>query len=253
MTGEYPAVRVAASEAELARAAAAFTATALRSAVARTGAARVVMATGNSQLAFVRRLAAEEIPWSAVTVFHMDEYIGIGPDHPASFRRWIRDHVAAPFRPRAVHYIDGDAIAADECDRYEHLLRAAPIDLTCMGIGENGHLAFNEPHDADFDDDRWVRQVTLTDASIAQQVGEGHFATADDVPRSAISLTIPALLAASRVQVVVPEARKAHAVRDSLTADISPACPATILRRAAHATLFLDPDSAGLVDLGNRR
>ncbi|MDX3001816.1 glucosamine-6-phosphate deaminase [Kribbella solani] len=238
-------LEVHAATADMAAAAAAHTADVLTRAVAERGTARVVIATGNSQLAFVTALAGYEVPWSRITVFHMDEYVGIDADHPASFRRWIRERIAEPFGPARVEYIDGEATDVDaECLRYEALLRSAPIDLTCMGIGENGHLAFNEPDQADFADPRWVRPITLTPESLHQQVGEGHFPDIASVPPTAISLTIPALLSARTVQVVAPEERKATAVRNTLTLLISPACPSTILRRTPHAILYLDAPSA---------
>ncbi|APU16455.1 MULTISPECIES: 6-phosphogluconolactonase [Actinoalloteichus] len=239
-------VEVYASEAEMGRAAARSAARVLREAVAARGSARAVMATGNSQFAFTDALRAEDVPWDHVTVFHMDEYVGIDREHPASFRRWIGERIERRLGPALVEYIHGDAPDAKaECDRYEELLRSAPIDLVCMGIGENGHLAFNEPFEADFDDDRWVRVITLLPESLTQQVGEGHFPDIDAVPPTAISLTIPALLAAAHVQVCAPEQRKAAAVAAALREEISTACPATILRRTPHATLYLEPASAG--------
>ncbi|WP_205856351.1 glucosamine-6-phosphate deaminase [Phytoactinopolyspora endophytica] len=243
-------VQVYASEEEMGRAAAANTAGILRAAVASRGSARVVIATGNSQFAFTDALTEQDVPWGRVVVFHMDEYVGIDEAHPASFRRWIRERIENRFSPQAVEYIIGDTpdIAA-ECDRYEGVLRAAPLDLVCMGIGENGHLAFNEPFEARFDDDRWVRGITLAPESRAQQVGEGHFPGSDDVPHQAISLTIPGLLSARHVQVCAPEARKAAAVARTLHDEVSAACPATILRRSPHATLFLEPASAGTKDI----
>ncbi|GAA4206332.1 6-phosphogluconolactonase [Actinocatenispora rupis] len=242
-------VRIGADGAAVAAAAAAHTAAVLRDRVAANGAARVVVATGNSQLPFVRALRGEDVPWSRVTVFHMDEYVGVGDDHPASFRRWIRREVTEPYGPAVVHYIDGTAgDPAAECDRYEELLRAAPVDLVCLGIGENGHLAFNEPDVADPDDTRWARIVELTDVSRRQQVGEGHFPDLAAVPATAISLTVPALLGAAVVQAVVPEARKAAAVRAALTGPVGRHCPASLLRTHPGAVLFLDRDSAGQLD-----
>lgn len=243
-------VEVYESESDLGAAAAANTARIIRERVAHQGSARVVIATGNSQLAFITALRDQvNVPWHAVTVFHMDEYVGIDRDHPAGFRRWIRERVEIPFGPRQVHYIDGDAPDPDaEAARYEALLREAPLDLICMGIGENGHIAFNEPYQADFADQRWARIIELNDQSVQQQVGEGHFATLDDVPRRAISLTVPALLAPAAIQVCVPESRKADAVYATLTEPISTAVPATILRSQPHATLYLDRDSASRMD-----
>ncbi|MEV5500329.1 glucosamine-6-phosphate deaminase [Nonomuraea fuscirosea] len=248
-TADSLPVEVYASEADLGRAAALRAAAIIRDAVRRRGAARVVVATGNSQYAFTDALREQEIPWGRVTVFHMDEYVSIAADHPASFRRWIRERIEVPFAPAAVHYIDGNAADSEaECARYEAELRELPLDLVCMGVGENGHLAFNEPYQARFDDDRWARVITLTPRSREQQVGEGHFATVEDVPATAISLTVPALLAAEAVQVCVPEQRKAAAIAATLNDPVSTACPATILRRSPHATLFLDTDSASKID-----
>jgi glucosamine-6-phosphate deaminase len=178
----------------------------------------------------------------------MDEYVGIDDQHPASFQRWIRERVEHRCSPARVHYISGQGDPQAVADRYEQELRSAPLDLVCMGIGENGHLAFNEPGDADFGDPRWARVVRLTAESRRQQVDEGHFPDPSSVPELAISLTIPALLSAERVQVCVPERRKAQAVRAALTDKIGPLCPATILRGTPYARLLLEPESAALLD-----
>lgn len=228
------------------RAAAEVAAQVIRAAVAERGVANVILATGNSQLAFLEALRAlPDIPWQAVNAFHMDEYVHLPPGHPAGFpltlRRNIIEHV------QIGNFFPVPGLAADleaACQGYELLLRAHPADLCCLGIGENGHLAFNEPGDARFDDPRWVRVITLTEESRRQQVGEGHFASVAETPSQAITLTIPALLAAKHVLAIVPEARKAPAVRRTLRDDISTNCPATILRHTPHARLFLDPDSA---------
>lgn len=183
----------------------------------------------------------------------MDEYVGLPGDHPASFRRWIRERIEVPFRPTRVEYIDGGAADPKaECARYEALLREGPLDLACMGIGENGHLAFNEPGDADFDDERLVRVITLQERSRSQQVGEGHFPDERSVPAQALTLTIPALVSARRVQVCVPERRKAAAVAATVNAEISPDCPATVLRRCRHARVYLDAEAAAGLDRPDR-
>ncbi|CAM3321210.1 6-phosphogluconolactonase [Occultella aeris] len=247
VAGELP-VAVYASEAEMGAAAAASAAQVIRDTVAAKGHARVVIATGNSQFAFVEALKDQDVPWSDVTAFHMDEYVGIDENHTASFRRWIRERIEEPFAPAKVEYIIGDAPDPQAAaDAYEGLLREAPLDLVCMGIGENGHLAFNEPFDADFDDERWTRIITLTSESVLQQVGEGHFPDEAATPRTAISMTIPALLSATHVQVCAPEARKARAVARALSEDVSTACPATKLRESPNARLFLEPASASLL------
>ncbi len=242
-------VRVLPDTQALARAAADQAAEAIRRAVATNGVAHAMFATGNSQLAFVDALVSRTagIPWGDVVVFHMDEYVGIGPEHPASFQRWIRHRIVEPTAPRAAHYLDGRAAPERECLRYAELLRLHPLDLCCLGIGENGHLAFNDPPVADFDDARDVKVVTLDEGCRRQQVNEGHFPTDRDVPERAITVTIPALLRAGRVLAVVPEARKAVPVRAALEGPIAPSCPASALQRAANATIFLDPDSAGLL------
>jgi glucosamine-6-phosphate deaminase len=233
----------------LARAAADEAAVTIRQAVASNGVAHAMFATGNSQLDFIEALVAgtEGVPWGQVVVFHMDEYVGIGAEHPASFRRWIRHRIVEPASPGAAHYIDGQAPPAAECRRYAELLRRHPLDLCCLGIGENGHLAFNDPPVADFDDPEDVKVVVLDEGCRRQQVNEGHFATDGDVPGRAITVTIPALLRAGRVLAVVPDARKAEPVRDALEGPVTTACPASALRQTPQATIFLDPQSASLL------
>jgi glucosamine-6-phosphate deaminase len=243
--GQLPVV-VHADAAALGRAAADRAASVLRGAVAAAGSARAMFATGNSQFSFVAALldSTRDVPWDRVTVFHMDEYVGLGSDHPAGFQRWIRERIAQPAHPAAVHYLDGLADPARECDRYAELLGAGPMDLCCLGIGENGHLAFNDPGVADFDDPSDVKVVTLDAACRRQQVEEGHFPDVDAVPAQAMTVTIPALLRAACLLAIVPEARKAPAVEAALTGPISTSCPASILRRHSHATLHLDAESA---------
>ncbi len=234
----------------LARAAAHDAAEALRDAIDARGEANVMLATGNSQLAFLARLVEERgIAWERVRAFHMDEYVGLAPTHPASFQRYMRERVASHLPVKEFHYLAGDTgDATAEAARYAALLHANPLDLCCCGIGENGHLAFNDPPVADFDDPLDVKIVALDMASRRQQVGEGHFATVDDVPTHAITVTIPALLRARRLLAIVPERRKAHAVRAALTGPITTECPASVLRRLAHATLYLDAESASLLE-----
>ncbi len=247
--GESVDVAVAPDSASMARAAADAAAAILRSSVARSGVAHAMFATGNSQLDFVGALVGEtpDVPWNDVVVFHMDEYVGIGEDHPASFQRWIRERIVAPAHPRAAHYLDGLADPDHECARYADLLARHPLDLCCLGIGENGHLAFNDPPTADFDDPLDVKEVVLDRACRLQQVGEGHFPTESDVPESALTVTIPALLRAGRVLAIVPEARKARPVRAALEGPVTTGCPASILQRTPRATVFLDGDSAALL------
>jgi len=234
---------------QLARAAADEAANVLRAAVAARGVAHAMFATGNSQLAFVHKLVHEtaDVPWSDTVVFHMDEYVGVGPDHPAGFQHWIRTRITEPARPKGVFYVEGLSDAATESARYAALLRRHPLDLCCLGIGENGHLAFNDPPVADFADPFDVKVVELDPGCRAQQVSEGHFPSLEAVPAEAITVTIPALLRAGRVLAVVPEDRKARPVRDALTGAIATTCPASALRTASRATIHLEPDSARLL------
>jgi glucosamine-6-phosphate deaminase len=241
-------VRVFPTDAELGAAAADDAAAAIRAAVEQRGTANVMFASGNSQFAFLDELTArDDVAWDRVTGFHMDEYVGMDDTHPASFARYMRERIVDVVHPHAFHYLDGTNSPAAECARYTALLKAHPLDLCCLGIGENGHLAFNDPPFADFDDPVDVKEITLDDASRRQQVGEGHFGTFDEVPRTSITVTIPALLRAGRVLAIVPEARKAGAVQRALEGPITTACPASILRRAAHATLYLDERSVANV------
>jgi glucosamine-6-phosphate deaminase len=247
-------VRLHRDTGDLARAAAAEAAACMREAVEARGVAHAMFATGNSQLMFVDALteSTRDVAWSHVVVFHMDEYVGLGPDHPASFQRWIRERIVDRTQPGASHYLDGRAEPEAECRRYAGLLAARPLDLCCLGIGENGHLAFNDPPVADFDDPLDLKVVELDARCRQQQVGEGHFATVGAVPTHALTVTIPALLRAATVVAVVPEARKAEPVRAALTGPVSPACPASVLRHHPNATLHLDQDSAGLLARGDQ-
>jgi glucosamine-6-phosphate deaminase len=215
-------------------------------AIADKGRANIILATGNSQLTFLHSLRnLEGIDWSKVTVFHMDEYLGIDPTHGASFPHFLRQHLILAVHPGSFHPIPSQPEDVERaCREYEALLREHPADLVALGWGENGHLAFNDPPYAQFDDPAWVKMVNLAEASRRQQVGEGHFASLDEVPTQAITLTIPALLAARTVLCIVPEARKAEAVRACLKDAISEDRPGSILRRVDHARLYLDPDSA---------
>jgi glucosamine-6-phosphate deaminase len=242
-------VRVLGDATAMARAAADEALAVMQRAVEARGTAHVMFATGNSQLDFVQTLVHETagVPWADTVVFHMDEYVGVGPDHRAGFQRWIRERIVDPARPKAASYVQGLGDAEAECRRYSELLRGHPLDLCCLGVGENGHLAFNDPPVADFADPRDVKVVELDAACRRQQVNEGHFPGLDDVPAQAITVTIPALLRARSVLAIVPEARKAEPVAAALTGPITTACPASALRTISHATVYLEPDSARLL------
>lgn len=217
--------------------------------LARQGSAAVILATGNSQIRFLRRLVdAGGLDWSRITLFHMDEYLGVPADHPACFRHYMKERVETLVKPKAFHYIGGDAeLPLDECARYTGLLKAQPIDLVCLGVGENGHLAFNDPPVARFDDPHWVKLVKLDDECKMQQVREGHFPNLGAVPPYAFTLTIPALCSPRKMICVAPETRKAKPIQAALQGPVSTACPASFLRRQAHCDLLLDVDSASLL------
>jgi glucosamine-6-phosphate deaminase len=223
----------------------------MREAAKARGVVHAMFATGNSQLAFVEALVTEtpDVPWSETVVFHMDEYVGVGPDHPAGFQHWIRDRIVNRTSPKAAYYVEGLGDAAAACQRYADLLAAHPLDLCCLGIGENGHLAFNDPPVADFADPLDVKVVELDSACRQQQVNEGHFPDMETVPTYALTVTIPALLRAGEVLAIVPEARKAVPVLAALTGPISTHCPASALQTVGHASVHLDPESARMLPL----
>lgn len=215
----------------------------------RGGAGAVIFATGASQLATLHALTGiSEVPWERVTGFHMDEYVGISAGHPASFRRYLRENLTTRVRLHEFFEIDGSAEdAPDVAARYANLLRAHSPELCLMGIGENGHLAFNDPAEANFWDPLDAKVVNLDETCRAQQVAEGWFPDLAAVPRQAVTLTIPALLRVPKLIVSVPGKRKAEIVVRALRDPISTACPATILRAHADATLYLDAESAALI------
>lgn len=221
--------------------------------VKEQGSASVIFATGNSQLSFINSLRARVgTPWNKVSIFHMDEYRGMSPQHPASLARWIRERLVDSVHPASFYQISGDCSNIDfELTRYADLLRKHPPDICALGIGENGHLAFNDPP-VDFETKQTIHVVTLDVKCRLQQVGEGHFPILNDVPKQAITLTVPALLSAKHVLAVVPEARKAEAVKAALQGPVTPDCPASILRTHSHVTLFLDRESASLLDWAER-
>ncbi len=230
---------------EMGKAAAKFVAEKLNEAVSASGSANLILATGASQFAFLENLQKEKIEWNKITVFHLDEYKGINDKHPASFRNYLRERILDTVKPKTVYYLNGDDKDIDaEVLRYENLLKKHQIDVACIGIGENGHIAFNDPPVADFNDPLLVKVVELDDACRKQQQGEGWFPTFDDVPTQALSLTIPAIMRCKAISCVVPDERKAKAVYDTLNAEISTACPATILRTHPAAVLHLDAAAA---------
>ena len=241
--------RVFPDKVSLGEAAAAEAASALRDTLARQGRACVVAATGASQFEFLEELVrAPDVDWRRTVFFHLDEYVGLPATHPASFRRYLKERLADRIHPGAFHFIEGDRPDPEaEARRVGELIRGCEIDLAFVGIGENGHLAFNDPP-ADFATEQPYIVVRLDEACRRQQLGEGWFPSLEDVPRRAISMSIRQIMKARRILCVVPDARKAAAVRDTLTGEVSPWRPASALQRHPAATVYLDVDSAALLD-----
>ena len=218
-------------------------------AIQQKGIANIILATGNSQLDFLQVLRElDGIDWSRVNVFHMDEFLGIDSNHRASFPLFLRRHFLDYVNVAKFFPISGQTDSVQQtCQEYESLLRTYPTDLVALGFGENGHIAFNDPPYAKFDDPVWLKVVALDEVSRQQQFKEGHFDSLEETSTHAITLTIPALLAASHMLCIVPEARKAEAVRSCLLEPVSESRPGSILRTTHHAKLFLDQESASML------
>jgi glucosamine-6-phosphate deaminase len=230
----------------LARHAAAKGAELIRAAIARRDAAYVILATGSSQIEMLAHLvAAEGIDWRKVTAFHLDEYIGLPLTHPASFRRYLKERVAGRVPIGCFHYIDGETDPEAECRRVGDLIAPVAIDVAFVGIGENGHLAFNDPP-ADFLTTRPYLVVELDEACRRQQMGEGWFPTLADVPRRAISMSVRQIMKSAAIVCAVADLRKARAVRDSLQGPVTANVPASILQQHPQAAIYLEPESASL-------
>ena len=244
-TADMLKVKIFDNEASAGEASAQFVYEQLNEVIQSKGAANLILATGASQFAFLDALQKLPIEWKKITVFHLDEYKGLPETHPASFRKYLKERILNKVIPGKVYYINGDAENVDdEVERYEKLLREHPVDVACIGIGENGHIAFNDPAVADFNDPKLVKVVQLDEACRRQQLGEGWFPTFEDVPNQALSLTITAIMNCSVINCMVPDKRKARAVYNTLNSEISTDCPATILRKHPNTVLFLDQGSA---------
>lgn len=226
---------------EMGEKAASFVAENLNRALKERGHANLILGTGASQYPLLEVLLKKELDWTKINLFHLDEYIGLSDQHPASFRKFLRERVAEKVNPKNVYYLNGDADDIDdEMRRYENLLKENPVDVACIGIGENGHLAFNDPFIADFDDPAYLRIVKMDDACRKQQVGEGWFETMKEVPEKAATLTITAIMDCKTLCCTVPDERKSEAVYKTLTGEINNSCPASVMRKHDHAVLFLD-------------
>ena len=244
-------VHVYPSKAAMGAAAAAQAAGLIREAIAARGAANVIAATGASQFEFLDALTGiPGIDWPRTVFFHLDEYVGLPSSHPASFRRYLKERIVDRVHPGDFHLIGGEA--ADpraECARVGAIVARHPIDVAFVGIGENGHLAFNDPP-ADFDTESPYLVVELDDDCRRQQLGEGWFARLEDVPRRAISMSVRQILKSREILCVVPDARKARAVRECLEGAVSPRHPASVLQQHPRTTVFLDSPAAALLERG---
>ena len=245
-TVKQSSVCIYSSKSETGKAAALDAAQLMRDAISRQGQVRIIVPTGNSQLDLITALTADKtLDWKSVEIFHMDEYVGMSSSHPASFARWLETYLTNVVSPGKVHYLRGDAANLEEhFQRYGALLTSEMIDLCFLGFGENGHIAFNDPHVADFNDPSVVKRVSLDKKCRAQQVGEGHFPNLTAVPEEAITLTCPTLMNARNLICCVPERRKAEALRDALQGPLSVNCPASLVVTHPGATIYLDLESA---------
>ncbi len=240
---------VYATKDEMGAAAANAAAEAISHAIQENGLAYIILATGASQFQMLEHLvAAEGIDWRKVIMFHLDEYIGLGPDHPASFRKYLKERFVNKVAPlREVHFVKGNAgDPARECRRLARLISAHPIDVACVGIGENGHLAFNDPP-ADFETEEPYLVVQLDERCRKQQLGEGWFEALEKVPWRAISMSVRQILKSKQIVVTVPDERKAEAARNALEGPVTPQCPASILQQHENCAIFLDEPAAALL------
>ena len=220
----------------------------LKQAIRAKGRASFIVATGASQFDFLKAMTKKEgIDWRLTTMYHLDEYIGMGADHPASFRRYLKERLVDVVHPGTVHFIQGEADdPAAECRRINHIISQDKIDVAFVGIGENGHLAFNDPP-ADFDTKVPYIIVELDDACRQQQFGEGWFASLEEVPNTAISMSIDQIMKSEAIICTVPDKRKARAVKQCFEGEISPLHPASILRKHPRAFVYLDEAAASLL------
>jgi glucosamine-6-phosphate deaminase len=240
-------LRVFRDKYSLARAAAEQASVAIRAAIVDHGCARIIAATGASQFEFLEELTkATDIDWKMVEMFHLDEYVNMSATHPASFRKYLRERLIEKTGITRFHLLDGERDAAQVIGEITAEIRKAPIDVAFVGIGENGHLAFNDPP-ADFETEAAYIVVDLDETCRRQQLGEGWFKDLDEVPRRALSMTVRQILKARQIIAIVPDARKANAVAKCFNGEISPMAPASILRSHPNAVIYLDRDSAALL------
>ena len=246
---EKLSIKKADSRAEMGKVAAADAEKVIAKLIAERGEINMIFAAAPSQNEMLENLlASKQIDWSRVNAFHMDEYVGLPEGDSHTFGVYLKEHIFGKVPFKSIHYIHGDdADPEAECARYAELLAQYPVDVVCLGIGENGHIAFNDPWVADFDDPKMVKAVPLDEVCRQQQVNDGCFKTIDDVPKYAVTLTCPTLFNGKNLFCIVPAKTKANAVKHTLEDAITVDCPATILRKHASAKLYLDSDSSELI------
>jgi glucosamine-6-phosphate deaminase len=243
-------VKILEDKDSLGRAAADQAAASIRQAIRQRKTARIIAATGASQFEFLEALtAATDVDWSSVEVFHLDEYIGLPITHPASFRKYLLERLINKTGITRYHFLEGDGDAQRSVAAVGREIQREPVDIAFVGIGENAHLAFNDPP-ADFEIEDPYLVVRLDQTCRQQQVNEGWFGSIAEVPVQAISMSVRQILRAREIIIVVPDERKAEAVKNSLEGGITPMVPASILRRHPNATIYLDKDSAALLTSG---
>jgi glucosamine-6-phosphate deaminase len=219
----------------------------IREAIATNGEANIILATGTSQFETLKQLVQEDIDWSRVTMFHLDEYIGLQVSHPASFRKYLQDRfITKVFSLKTAYLINGETNPEHECERLERLIAKHPVDVALVGIGENGHLAFNDPP-ADFETEEPYIIVELDEACRIQQLGEGWFKTIEEVPRKAISMSIRQIMKSKNIICTVPGKRKAIAIKNCLTQEVNNLYPASILQTHKNCIVYLDKDASSLM------
>ena len=241
-------INISENAAELGNRAAKLTAKELNKAIAKNGEARLVLSTGASQFETIAALLKQDVDWSRVEVFHLDEYVDLPITHVASFRKYIKERFADRAKPKAVHYVNTEGDVSANIADLTKKLREKPVDVALIGIGENGHIAFNDPP-ADFDTEEAYIIVNLDERCRKQQLGEGWFACLEDVPSRAVSMTVKQIMSAKTVISAVPHSVKAKAIKDTLESDLTPAVPATMLKTHPRWYLFIDKHSVEKTDI----
>ena len=232
---------------ELGKASAQHAASLINAAIQTQGYARILLSTGASQFPFFTEFVKQPIDWSKVEMFHLDEYVGISEEHPASFKRYLLDRFVNIVNPGKYYLINGEKQPEETIAELTALLNEKPVDVGLIGIGENGHIAFNDPP-ADFNDTRAYKVVTLDDRCLQQQIGEGWFKTVEETYKQAISMTCPQIMKCKSIISVVPYKVKAEAIYNTLTREITPEVPATLMKTHADCTVYCDADSASLLN-----